>query len=172
MSIVLIGYRGSGKTTIGRLLAERLGYAFVDSDEEIVKESGKTIKQLFAEDGEATFRDLESIVVAKLASRPDRVISLGGGAVMRHENRADIAASAADVVYLRADPQTLYNRIHADPATEQNRPHLTAHAGGIEEIRQLLKAREPGYLEIASIVVDVSARTPDQAVEQILAEMI
>ncbi len=172
MSIVLIGYRGSGKTTIGRLLADRLGWSFVDSDAEIVKRAGKTIKSIFADDGEPAFRDLESAVVLELAGLQDHVIALGGGAVMREANREAIVGNVADVVYLHCDAETLHARIHADPATGDNRPHLTQHGGGIDEIRQLLNGREPTYLALASIVVEVAARTPDQAVEQILAEMI
>jgi shikimate kinase len=98
VSIILIGYRGSGKTTAGRRAAERLGWAFVDSDEEIVKRAGKSIRTIFGEDGEPAFRDLESAVVKELAPRPDHVISLGGGAVMREATRVAIRAAAAPVI--------------------------------------------------------------------------
>ncbi|MDB5297779.1 MAG: aroL, partial [Phycisphaerales bacterium] len=130
MSVFLIGYRGSGKTTVGRRLADRLWQSFVDSDERVVAAvGGITIKEIFEREGEAGFRDRESAVVRELAAAADHVVALGGGAVLRPENRAAIAAGGHKVIYLRCDAAELYRRIHADPATAASRPALT-HLGG------------------------------------------
>ena len=87
MGVVLIGYRGSGKTTVGRLLAERLAKAFVDCDEVIVARQGKSIREIFLTQGEEAFRKAETQVISELASSTDCVIALGGGAIVREENR-------------------------------------------------------------------------------------
>src|SRR5690349_16434738 len=107
MSIVLIGYRGSGKTTVGRKLADRLWQKLVDTDELVVAKAGKTIKEIFEKDGEARFRDLESEVVKEVAKLPDAVISVGGGAVMREENRAALNEGGHRIIYLKCEPEEL-----------------------------------------------------------------
>lgn len=169
VSLILIGYRGSGKTTVGRLLGRRLGWAFVDSDDLIVGRAGKTIRQIFAEDGEARFRDLEAQVVAEVAALKDHVIAVGGGALGRKENRAAIQAGEHHVVYLRCHARELLKRIGGDPKTAQSRPHLTALGGGIEEIEQVLAGREPIWREVMSAELDVTDLSPEQAAEAIAA---
>lgn len=164
MSIVLIGYRGSGKTTIGRKLADRLWWKFVDSDEQIVQRAGKTIKSIFNDQGEPAFRDLESAVVKDLAKLSDHVISLGGGAMLRAENRTAMRVGENKIVYLRCDPDVLLQRIQTDTATAENRPTLTTHAGSIDEVKQLLSVREPIYRETMTAELDVTNLTPDEAV--------
>ena len=91
MNLFLIGYRGSGKTTVARRVAERLGWKWLDADVELERRAGQSIKQIFADSGEAAFRDLESAVVKDLARLEGHVIALGGGAVMREENRAALS---------------------------------------------------------------------------------
>src|SRR5215217_1251232 len=130
MSVFLIGYRGSGKSTVGRRLADRLWQSFHDSDELVVKQAGMTIKEIFAAEGEAGFRDRESAVVRELAMLDDHVVALGGGAVLRQQNRDALKAAGHKVIYLRCEPQELLKRIHADPATAANRPALTGLGGG------------------------------------------
>src|SRR3954451_18248173 len=117
MSIVLIGYRGSGKTTIGQKLADRLWQDLVDTDKLIVKKSGKSIKEIFEQEGEGRFRDLESEVVREVVKLQDVVISMGGGAVLREENRQAIKDSGHKVIYLKCEPAELHKRIEADAAT-------------------------------------------------------
>ena len=143
MSIVLIGYRGSGKTTVGRALAGRLGSGFVDTDEWVVRRAGRSIRDIFADQGEGAFRDLESAVVREAAVLHGHVVALGGGALGREENRMALREKGHKVVYLRCEPEELLRRIRSDPATAANRPNLTHLAGGIEEIRALLAVREP-----------------------------
>src|SRR2546426_367574 len=105
MSIVLIGYRGSGKSTIGQKLADRLWQDFIDTDQLIIKRAGKSIKEIFEREGEGRFRELESEVVKEAARLEDVVISLGGGAILREENRAAIRDGGHKVIYLRCEPE-------------------------------------------------------------------
>jgi shikimate kinase len=163
MSIILIGYRGCGKSTIGRKLADRLWRKFVDTDDLIVKKAGKSIKDIFAQDGEEKFRDLEEQVIAEITLLKDHVIALGGGAVLRQSNRDALQGHGHKVIYLKCDPKVLHDRIHADPKTAATRPNLTQLGGGIEEIQKLLEAREPLYRQIKTAELDVTRITPDQA---------
>jgi shikimate kinase len=167
MSIVLIGYRGSGKTTVGQILARRLGKLFVDSDPHIVNRAGKTIKEIFEQDGETSFRQLESAVVKELAGLTDHVIAVGGGALDRHENRDAIVAGKHRVILLSCHPPELLRRIRSDPATAAARPNLTALAGGIEEIEAVLARRLPVWRGLASVELDVTQLSPEQAAQAI-----
>lgn len=171
MSIVLVGYRGSGKTTIGRLLAERLSYSFVDTDEWVVHHAGRSIKEIFAEDGEKVFRDLECLAVADAVARARHVVALGGGAMGREENRVAIRTADAAVVYLACEAGELYRRIHADPMTGQSRPSLTGLGGGIDEIKHLLHQREPVYRQMAMLSVDVTMLSAQSVVDRILVDL-
>lgn len=164
MSAILIGYRGSGKTTIGKKLADRQWQKFVDTDELIISAAGKSIRDIFQQDGEERFRDLETDAVRKALALVDHVIALGGGAVLREENRKLIKESSLKRIYLRCEPQVLLERIQADPQTAANRPNLTGLAGGIEEIRTLLAKREPLYREVMSAELDVTNLSPDEAI--------
>ena len=155
MGIVLLGYRGCGKTSVGRLLADRWGIGFVDTDQEIVRRAGMSITEIFQTRGEPHFRDLESQAVRDALQQGDAVIALGGGAVLRAENRAALRACPHRRVYLRADAQTLHDRIHADPASAQSRPALTPLGGQIDEVRRLLEQREPYYREVMTETIDV-----------------
>jgi shikimate kinase len=168
MGIVLIGYRGSGKTTVGRRLAERLWQPFVDVDELIVARAGKTIRDIFAECGESGFRDLEALALADALGRADHVIALGGGAILREANRTLLKSRGHKVVYLRCEPAELHRRIQADPATAATRPGLTPLAGTVEEIRQLLATREPVYRLSCTAELDVTGLSPDEAVVRIV----
>jgi len=163
--LVLIGYRGTGKSSVARLLAAALQWESFDADIEIERQAGKSIRRIFAEDGEPRFRDWESQVVAELATRRQAVLALGGGAVLRESNRQ--ALTEATVVWLTADAQTLHARITADLATSERRPHLTA-VGGKDEIDQLLQQRDPIYRCCADYTVDTVSKTPHQVAEEIV----
>lgn len=171
MILALIGYRGSGKTTIGRLLAERLQLPLVDTDELIVARAGKTIREIFAQDGEITFRDFESQVVADVCRKGNRVISFGGGAMDREINRQVAAEADIRIVYLRCEPAELLRRIRSDPLTAANRPNLTALAGGIDEINVVLARREPIWRKICRAEVEVGGRTPEEIAEEIIRHL-
>jgi shikimate kinase len=164
MSIFLIGYRGSGKSTVGRKLADRLWQPFVDTDDIVVQKAGKTIGEIFAQEGEQRFRDLESEAVREVCQLTEHVISLGGGSLLRQENRDAIKASGGKLVYLKCDAEELAKRIAADPMSNESRPPLTGYGGGVEEIQQLLAVREPIYREMKHAELDVTYLTPDDVV--------
>jgi shikimate kinase len=167
--VTLIGYRGTGKTTVAPPLARRLGLDSIDADAEIEIRAQRTIRQIFAEQGEPAFRALESQVMAELLKQDGLVIAAGGGAVLDPETCRRMRA-AGPVVWLRAGIDTIRRQIDSDPTTRERRPDLTA-AGGTEEIQALLAVREPIYRRTATCTVDVDGRTTDDVVETILAQL-
>jgi shikimate kinase len=169
MNLVLIGYRGTGKSTVARLLAARLQWPWFDADVEIESRSGKSIAQIFAEDGEETFRDSESRVVADLTARERCVLALGGGAIMRPENREAILRQGR-VAWLQASPQTLWRRLQSDTSTAERRPNLTVQ-GGITEIIATLEARREIYRQCAHCEVDTQGKSPEEVADAILAQL-
>lgn len=166
-NVFLIGYRGCGKTSVARALGERLGWPWLDADIELERCAGRTIKQIFAAEGEAVFRDLEQATVADLAQRDNTIVALGGGAVLREANRRAIQGRGL-TVWLQAAPATLLARISADPTTSDRRPNLTAQ-GGLAEIEKLLHERQPHYSACAQRTLDTEGRTCEQLAEQIAA---
>ena len=168
MSIVLIGYRGSGKTTVGRALADRLAWPFVDADAVVVERAGLTVRQIFEQQGEPAFRAMELAVVRELATRQRHVIALGGGAVLAADARAALAAAGHPVVYLSGPADELHRRIAADAATAELRPNLTA-AGGAAEVHALLAVRDPVYRAASTHTLDVVGRTVDELADHLAA---
>jgi shikimate kinase len=168
-NIALIGYRGTGKTTVGRLLAEHLDWEFVDSDVEIESRAGCSIATIFADSSEAVFRDLEAEVVRDLARRGQLVLSLGGGAVLRESSR-EILAQQTFVVWLTATPETIHERMSTDASTASRRPSLT-QLSGLEEIRTLLAARLPVYQSAAHCEVATEGRTPEEICAEIKRQL-
>ena len=164
MSIGLIGYRGCGKTTVGRRLADRLWQPFADTDEMIVRHAGKSIAEIFQQEGEAAFRDLETQAIREASAMSETVISLGGGALDREENRKIISEAGLKLIYLRCEPRELLRRIESDPQTASARPHLTPLSGGIEEIEQVLARREPIWRSLHPAELEVTHLTPQEAV--------
>ncbi len=164
MNVALVGYRGSGKSTVGKLLAARLWEKFVDIDDVIVKNAGKTIKRIFEEDGEPHYRDIETEALRMTLEEKDFILSLGGGTIIREENRKMVRDWAQRVIYLKCDPQVLLKRIQNDPNSALTRPNLTSLGGGIEEIRIKLQEREPLFRALKDYELDVSNLTPDEVV--------
>jgi shikimate kinase len=169
VNVFLIGYRGSGKTAVAQALAKVMGWPWLDADAELEGRAGRSIRQIFADSGEGAFRNLESAVLADLARLDRHILALGGGAVLRSQNRQALAGRGK-VVWLKADAETLADRIAADPTTGERRPNLTSQ-GGLAEIRQLLAVREPIYQECADLVVDAAAATPENIARQIVAAL-
>lgn len=167
--IALIGYRGTGKTTVAQLLARRLGWDWVDADVEVELRAGKSIAAIFTDEGEPTFRDLEAQVVAELCGRERCVLALGGGAILRETNRPVIATCQA-VVWLRASAEVLAERITQDTTTAARRPNLTNH-GGRTEIEALLAQREPFYRGCATLEVDTESKEPAEIADEIFASL-
>jgi len=164
--VILIGYRGTGKTTVARLLAERLGWNWLDADAVLEARYGKTIRQIFADEGETRFRNMEATVLEELCRCREHVIATGGGVVLRTENRARLR-SAGLVVWLTGDPATLWQRISEDAATRERRPDLSI--GGQREVELLLQIREPFYQEVAELSISTVGRSPAEVVEAILS---
>ncbi|MCI3921485.1 shikimate kinase [Paenibacillus sp. TRM 82003] len=161
-NIVLIGFMGTGKTTVGLALAERLGWRFVDTDERIVEAEGRSIPDIFGTDGEAYFRDLEERVIAETLRGARQVVSTGGGAAVRRANRETMLAGGL-VVALKAPEAVLLGRLRGDA----NRPLL---AGDQEErVHRLLQERKHAY-DFAHLSVDTSEHNVRETVERILSE--
>ena len=170
MNVVLIGYRGSGKTSIGKKLASALWLDFLDIDAEICRRfEGRTVAQIWDEFGEPAFREVEEKVVREACQRDRQVIALGGGTLMQPDARGAIEqASDTRRIYLACQPQELSRRIEADTASAGSRPNLTRLAGGVEEIRAMLEQREPVYQAVADHTLDVTHLSIDAASQYLL----
>ncbi|HUU96086.1 MAG TPA: shikimate kinase [Phycisphaerae bacterium] len=166
-NLILIGLRGSGKSAVARLLAERLGWNAVDADELIERQSGHTIREIFERDGEAGFRTLETQVLERVVRGKRQVISVGGGAILSQHNR-QLLRQAGVCIWLTAPPEVLHRRLQADTRTASLRPPLT-DMPGLEEIRQVLQTREPLYAATAEHVVDTTDRTVAQVADAVVA---
>ncbi len=169
MLLTLIGYRATGKTTLARLVAERLGWPWADSDDEIERRAGKSIARIFAEDGEPAFRELEAHAIADLCRRDRLVLATGGGAPLRPESRRAMR-EAGKVVWLRAEPLAILARLEDDDRSADRRPPLS-NSGPAREIMQLLQARSPIYEELADMVIDTDTRKPDELATEIIANL-
>ena len=163
--VVLVGSRGTGKSTVGRLLSGRLGLPFVDADPALEARFGCSIRSIFEEHGEPIFRDREQQVVAELTAGPPTVLATGGGVVLRPENRAMLRRFGF-VVWLSADPSVLAARLAASPQGLADRPALTP-AGTLAEIAAVLTARAALYREVADAEVATDARSVDEVVEAV-----
>jgi shikimate kinase len=170
--VFLIGYRGTGKSTVARHLAALVDAQAVDSDQLIEQQLATSIADLFATEGEQAFRDHEQRVVLELCQRDDIVAALGGGAVLRAENRRAIC-EAGLVIWLTAKVDTLAARIAGDAHTASGRPSLTG-ASAVDEIADVLAARQPLYAECADFEVATDDIDPpavaDRIVEMLFAE--
>ena len=160
--LVLVGMMGSGKSTIGTLLADRLGWAYRDSDADVETTTGRTVPEIFERDGEAAFRRAEAEVLARAcALRTPVVVSAAGGSVLASDNRRLLAGSGT-VVWLRARPETNARRV-GDGA---GRPLLGDDPAGA--LTRLFAERAPFYREVADLVVDVDDLSPEEVVARIL----
>jgi len=171
MNLVLIGLRGSGKSTVGRLLADRLNREFFDTDSIVQERAGKTIREIFETVGEPGFRELESAVVLECAAKTNAVIATGGGAILNPIN-ADALKRSGFVAHLSAEPHVLWQRISHDASSHASRPKLIANAdSGIDELKQLLLSRAGAYAHARHVEVDVEGRSPLEVAEAILLLM-
>lgn len=161
-NILLVGFMGTGKTAVSKRLASRLGFECIDTDELIVERAGKSIPEIFAQEGEPHFRDLETQVIRDLGHRDDSVISTGGGCAMRIDNIRALRA-AGMVVNLTARPDVILRRCGRDT----NRPLLQVE-NPLAQIHQLLALRNPLYAQ-AHHTIDTSELTIDEVATAILA---
>jgi shikimate kinase len=166
-SYILIGYRCTGKTSVAQKLAERLGIQRVDSDTEIERQAGKNIADIFAQDGESVFRDIEESVIAEILARSvPLVLSTGGGAILRENTRKRLRQSGK-VIWLTATPETILRRLTNDAASKTMRPNLTSLPMK-DEIAAVLEQRIPLYGETAHETIDTDSLTTDEIVDVIL----
>jgi shikimate kinase len=161
--VLLVGMMGSGKTTVGRLVADALGWGYLDSDAEVEESTGMTVPELFARHGEEAFRQAETEALERACTSAEPVVvSVAGGAVLRPANRAFLAASGT-VVWLRARPGTLASRV----GDGTGRPLLGGDPAAA--LRELDAVRRPLYGEVAAHTVDVDDLTPDEVASRVLA---
>jgi len=165
MKIVLIGYRCTGKTAVGKQISQRLGLPFFDTDELIQKHVGKTVKEIVDEGGWDAFRAAEKAIMKQLPSFADAVIAVGGGAIMDAENREALRHTGA-CIWLTADLKTIVERMKNDHASAAQRPPLSAE--GVEgETAKILEMRRPVYQELADCTVDTAGKGIDAVVDEV-----
>lgn len=164
MNIVLIGYRGTGKSTVGKLLAARLGRELVSTDAEIITRAKRTIPEIVTQEGWEYFRNLESDICRELASRDKLVIDTGGGAILRTQN-VEALKKNGTVFWLTASVETIGKRIGGD----NQRPSLTGAKSFVDEIQDVLRERTPNYQAAADHTIATDDRSINQLVETLLA---
>lgn len=168
-NLILVGYRGSGKTTLGGMIAKRMGWTFVDTDERIAADAGCDVRTLFARDGEAAFREREQRVIAEVCRGERQVIAMGGGAVLREANRSAMMVAGV-CVWLKASVAELRKRLAADPAGVSTRPALTT-AGVLDEIATVLEQRTPLYESVADFAIATDDHDMAALADQIIGRL-
>lgn len=163
-NIYLIGFMGVGKSTIGRLLAEETKGQLMEMDETIEAEQGTTINEIFAQYGEIHFRDLESELVERIAGQEGKIVSCGGGAVLRTENVANMKKSGT-IVFLSATPETIYKRVRYST----NRPLLNGNMN-VEYIAGLMEKRRSLYESAADVTISTDGKTTAEIVRELLSK--
>jgi shikimate kinase len=164
MNIVLIGYRGTGKSSVGQLLSARLGWELVSTDAEVVRRAGLTIPEIVKQFGWEHFRNLESEVCRDLGGKDRLIIDTGGGAILRQEN-VDRLKAHGRLVWLTAEVGTITQRIAGDT----QRPSLSGTKSFTEEVEEVLRERLPKYRAAADHTVPTDGRSPAEVAEAILA---
>jgi shikimate kinase len=161
--IALVGYRGTGKSTVARLLAQKLGLELVELDRLIDERAGERIPEIVSRFGWEKFRSLETELLAEVVQKDNVVFDLGGGVVEREENR-ELIKKHCLVIWLKASPEMIVKRIK----DQMHRPSLTGKSF-TDEVPEVLKRREPLYRSVAQLELDTESRTPEELAEQIAA---
>lgn len=164
-NLILVGMMGSGKTTMGRVLARQLGKEFVDSDEEIIRRTGVTVPHIFDVEGEAGFRQREAAAIRELAGRDNMVLATGGGAVLDGDNRAILKQSGI-VIYLKASAHDLWQRTRHD----RNRPLLQT-GNPYARLVELFQQRDPLYRQVSDIVVQSGKQSAHTLMLRLVGEI-
>ncbi len=168
-NLVLIGYRATGKTSVGARLAQILKRPFVDLDQTLVAEAGKSVAEIVAQGGWEEFRRREKELVARYRGVRGQVLATGGGVVLDPEN-VEILRENGILIWLTADPATIQARLHQDQPGQSSRPSLTGRDPA-QEVAALLESRWPLYRAAAQITVDTTGRSIAQVVDQVLAAL-
>ncbi len=166
MNLYLIGYRGSGKSTVAPLIAKEITWNAIDADDLVESNTQQSISEIFASDGEAAFRELEHDVISTIVGKTNLVVSLGGGAPLFERNR-DMIAKSGKTVWLFAESSVLWKRISTDNTSHDQRPNLTDE-GGRTEVERLLLIRNPVYEACADYKIDVTSLSPEEVAERIV----
>ena len=166
MNIALYGFMGVGKTVVGKALAEMTGMAFVDLDEEIVERAGRTISEIFDEEGEVAFREIERGITQEIAARDGQVIACGGGTILEADNLSSLKRNSI-LVLLTAEPEMILKRVMAEGDV---RPLLNGE-DKLQRIESLLEARNSAYTQAAELILDTSRVMPGQVAEKILESL-
>lgn len=166
MNVVLIGYRGTGKSTVGNLVAARLGRVLISTDAEIVKLVGQSIPEIVERHGWEYFRDLETKICQDLAGRDGVVIDTGGGAILRSQNVEGLKRTGK-LFWLTAPVQTIAKRIGADT----QRPSLTGTKSFLDEIQDVLGERTPKYQAAADYIIETDGKSTTQVADEMLARL-
>ena len=164
-NIFLIGFMGAGKSMIARTLQRELGFPLVEMDERIVQEQGMSINDIFAQYGEAHFREIESQLVVDLGKQEPSIVSCGGGVVVRPENTQNMKKSGR-IVLLKASPETIFERVK----NSTDRPILNGHMN-VEYIAELMEKRRALYEEAADITIQTDGKTREQICEEIIGKL-
>jgi shikimate kinase len=163
MNLVLIGYRGTGKSTVGALLAERLGMRYVGMDSEIIKKAKMSIPEIVATYGWNKFRDMETELTKELTRQDGLIIDAGGGVIERQENVKELQVNTR-IFWLHASVNTITSRIQGD----SSRPALTSGKTFVEEVADVLAKREPVYRAAADHEIDTENASPGQVADRII----
>lgn len=161
-NIVLIGMMGSGKTTVGKLLAEAIGLTFVDTDQLLENKTERKITEIFAQDGEQKFRTLEAEVIDEVTDKVGQVIATGGGVVLREENIKKLGKKGT-IIFLHASPETLMERLRDD----ETRPLLQCQEPE-NKLKEILKFRLPFYRKASRLEIDTNSMKPEEIVHKLI----
>lgn len=164
MNLILIGYRGAGKSSVGRLLAERLGWDLISTDAEIVRKAGLPVPDIVQRFGWDHFRNLESAVCQELADKDHLIIDTGGGAILRPQNVENLKATGS-LVWLTVEVRTIIERIGGDT----QRPSLTGAKSFTDEVEEVLRERQPKYQAAADHIVATDEKSLAEVADMIMA---
>ena len=167
MNVVLIGFRGSGKSTIGKALSEHLKREFIDCDAWIEKHTGLSIKEIFEKHGESHFRTLESQAIGDLSAMDGKVIATGGGAALKYQNMQVFKRNGGKIFFLEVGAETAFVRIQGDETTRSRRPALT-DKDPFTEVKEQIELRRPYYLKGADVTIGTDGRSIEEVVKEIL----
>jgi shikimate kinase len=169
MNIVLIGYRCSGKTSVGKMIADKLGRRFVDTDNLIIEKAGRSINEMVKEKGWQYFREMERDVIKEISAGDNLVIATGGGVVTSDINIDNLKANGI-IIWLDADVETVKKRLTRDNSSKENRPSLTGD-NPVDEIGEVMEKRRPLYMKACNISIDTDKMNINDVADMIIYKL-
>lgn len=170
MNVVLIGFRGSGKSTVGKALSDRLKREFIDCDAWIEKATGLTIREIFEKHGESHFRTLESQAIGELSAMDGKIIATGGGAALKYQNMQVFKRNGGKIFFLEVGAETAFKRIQEDATSRSRRPALT-EKDPFTEVKEQIEFRKPYYDKGADVTIATDGVAVEEIVRAILAHI-